>query len=100
MELRSEVYSPPIGDPDWLRMQEPGVRVYRETVLFQPPFAKYAPSFVSLGLTAFDVDNGTNARLQVEAVNIKKESFDLVIRKWADTKVYSVSVDWLACANT
>lgn len=43
-----------------------------------------------------DIGNGANSRVMVEAENVTGQSFDLVVKAWSNTVLYSVNVDWLA----
>jgi hypothetical protein len=69
----------------------------RQFSLFVPfayPFS--APPVVQAGLTGFDIDQGTSARLTVNVVNITAEGFEIVLTTWLDTLVYATEVSWLA----
>ena len=70
---------------------------YRQFHLFVPfasPFS--APPVVQAGLTGFDIDQSTSARVSVSVTNISADGFEIVLTTWLDTLVYSTEVSWLA----
>jgi hypothetical protein len=70
---------------------------YRQFSLFVPfacPF--FAPPVVQAGLSGFDIDQGTSARLTASVINITAEGFEIVLTTWLDTLVYATEVSWLA----
>jgi hypothetical protein len=69
-------------------------RQFRVSVGFDFPFS--APPVVHAGLTGFDVDNASSARLSVAIATITAEGFEVVISSWRDTRVYSTEISWLA----
>lgn len=71
-----------------------GWREWREPITFAKSFI--APPEVTVGLSMVDIGNGANSRVTVEAENVTGQGFDLVVKAWGDTVLYSVNVDWLA----
>ncbi len=71
-----------------------GTRERRKQVVFDPPF-RAAPS-VHVGLSLWDTDCRTNARMEVSADNITAGGFDIVFRTWGDTRIARVRVGWIA----
>jgi len=71
-----------------------GTRERRKQVLFEPTF-RSAPS-VHVGLSLWDTDCRTNARMEVSAANITASGFDIVFRTWGDTRIARVRVSWIA----
>ncbi len=55
---------------------------------------------VHCGLSMWDIDTTSNARVDIRAENITTEGFDLVFRTWADTKIARVRANWLAIGET
>ncbi|MEU4341014.1 H-type lectin domain-containing protein [Nocardia sp. NPDC023852] len=81
--------------PGWdLTSGTPGWREWREPVTFTKPFN--SPPEVTVGLSMVDIGKVANSRVMVEAENITGQGFDLVVKAWDDTVLYSVNVDWLA----
>jgi len=80
--------------PQWRLDKGQGNRVYTRTVSFDVNFG--APPEVFVALSQLDVSNDTDLRLSVQANNIKRGSFDLVVSTWSDTRVYGCNVTWLA----
>jgi hypothetical protein len=84
--------------PDW-NLADPGLtagepRTFQWHVSFDHPFANVP--VVHVGLTGFDIDNRDTARLEVGAVAISSDGFDLLLTTWRETRVYEVSISWLA----
>lgn len=71
-----------------------GTREARRTVLFKEAFL--APPSVSVGMTMWDADKGTNLRAHIHAEKVTAEGFDLVFRTWQDTRLARLRVDWMA----
>jgi hypothetical protein len=71
-----------------------GTRERRKHVAFAPPF-RAAPS-VHVGLSLWDTDCRTNARMEVVAENVAPDGFDIVFRTWGDTRIARVRVSWIA----
>jgi len=71
-----------------------GARERRKRVLFDPPF-RTLPS-VHVGLSLWDTDCNTNARMEVSAQNVAADGFDIVFCTWGDTRVARVRVGWIA----
>ncbi len=44
----------------------------------------------------WDIDNGTNARVEVSADSITEIGYDVVFRTWADTRIARARVTWMA----
>lgn len=71
-----------------------GPREKRRFIHFSEPFMS-APS-VSVGISLWDTDAGTNLRMDITADGIKPEGFYAVFRTWGDTKVARVRMSWQA----
>ena len=71
-----------------------GTRERRKRVAFDPPF-RAAPS-VHVGLSLWDTDCQTNARMEVSARNVTADGFDIAFVTWGDTRIARVRVSWIA----
>ncbi|MCZ4354517.1 H-type lectin domain-containing protein [Roseovarius aestuarii] len=71
-----------------------GDRMRRHTIRFTEPF-RSCP-VVQCALSMWDIDCGTNSRVEVSAENISENGFEVVFRTWADTKVARARVRWMA----
>ncbi|MGO9443421.1 MAG: H-type lectin domain-containing protein [Thiobacillaceae bacterium] len=84
--------------PDW-PLSEPGEnveqpRTFRTHITFETPYANIP--VVQVALTGFDIDNRYASRLEVSMESITPDGFDLLVGTWLDTRVYRVSVSWMA----
>lgn len=74
-----------------------GPRLIREKIEFGDGF-RSTPS-VMVSLSMWDISNGANMRMDVQAENITPKGFDIVFRTWGDTKVARVRVAWQAIGS-
>jgi hypothetical protein len=74
-----------------------GVRAYSGRVAFDRSFN--APPVVQIGITGFDIDNGDNARLNVCIKNVDVTGFDVELRTWLNTRIWSVDLNWFAIGH-
>ena len=74
-----------------------GDRAFDQQIMFTTPFQ--ATPLVIVSMSRLDADKGFNTRVIVEAKNVTNVGFVLRTRAWADTKLYSVGVSWLAHGN-
>ncbi|KAK6540376.1 hypothetical protein TWF694_009177 [Orbilia ellipsospora] len=63
-------------------------------IIFHAPFA--VPPKVVVWLSAFGMDKGANWRIKTYATDVGKDGFTVHVDSWADTMLYSASVNWLA----
>lgn len=70
------------------------VRKFSTDVSFASPFA--APPVVHLGLTGFDLEEHSSARLTLAAESITPFGFRVTIATWRASRVYAVEFSWLA----
>ncbi|XP_056013366.1 uncharacterized protein LOC130046504 [Ostrea edulis] len=68
---------------------------FAQRVVFKIPFQN-APT-VTYGLYLLDVGSSSNTRVSSSTSSITKEGFQLVLRSWADTKLYGAGIMWMAC---
>lgn len=69
-------------------------RTVQQWVSYRARF-KQTPSVVT-NISMADVDKGANFRLKVRAENVTSQGFTLSVQTWADTKLYSCTVSWVA----
>lgn len=78
------------GGPMWTGT---GPREHRHVVEFEEPFSGVPNVHVSMSM--WDLDRGTNNRMDIAAENICETRFDLVFRTWGDSRVARVRANWL-----
>ena len=61
---------------------------------FNVPFSR--PPAVTAGFTELDVLDGANLRLTFEVNVVDERGFNYTLVTWADTRVYSADVTWMA----
>jgi len=71
-----------------------GDRTRRHSIRFEEEF-RSSPA-VQCALSMWDIDSGTNARVEVSAENISEIGFEVVFRTWADTHIARARVRWMA----
>jgi hypothetical protein len=74
-----------------------GVRSFTGHVRFERAFQ--APPVVQIGITGFDIDNGANARLNVGIIGVDGEGFDVELRTWWNSRLWSVDLNWIAIGH-
>ncbi|MBV8308798.1 MAG: hypothetical protein JO344_00220, partial [Planctomycetaceae bacterium] len=80
----------------WKLGQGMGEREYVKHVTFSKRFD--TPPQVVVGSSFLDVDQSKNTRVEVSARDVTPEGFDLVLKTWSDSIVYSLGANWLALA--
>ncbi|RPB27317.1 hypothetical protein L211DRAFT_834172 [Terfezia boudieri ATCC MYA-4762] len=80
------------------------VRDYRDPVVHTEGRVKFSNKFTSLptvivSLLSADVSNEYNFRVNVYATDVNLEGFTVHVNSWADTKIYSCGVSWLAIGH-
>ena len=71
-----------------------GPREVRHPVTFSQPFKK--PPSVQVGISMWDMDQKTNMRADISAVNITTDGFDILFSTWADTRIARIRASWMA----
>lgn len=71
-----------------------GPREVRQTERFKEAFLQ--PPAIKLGISMWDIDHGTNSRVDIQAENVTETGFDIVFRTWADTRIARIRAEWLA----
>jgi hypothetical protein len=77
--------------------EEEEPRVFLFEVYFSTPFVN--PPVVHLGLTGFDIDRCSSARVSLTAEAITCEGFTARISTWRSSRVYSVECNWMAVGS-
>jgi hypothetical protein len=72
-------------------------RKFAGRVVFDREFQ--SPPVVQLGITGFDIDNGANARLNVDIGRVDSQGFDIELRTWWNTRLWSVNLNWIAIGH-
>jgi hypothetical protein len=89
------------GRPGWALLAPPepegSTRVFRGRVEFERSFSAFP--VVQIGVTGFDIDNGANARLNVAVVGVDVQGFDVELRTWWDSRLWSVDLSWIAIGH-
>ena len=69
-------------------------RVFTVDVDFATPFSGIP--VVTLGLTGFDMDQYTAARISLKVVELSHTGFKVEITTWRDSRIYAVEFNWFA----
>jgi hypothetical protein len=88
--------------PGWALLErvasgDNGVRSYTGRVNFDRSFQ--APPVVQIGITGFDIDNAANARLNVGILEVDGEGFEVELRTWWNSRLWSVDLNWIAIGH-
>ena len=83
-----------INSTGWTLNEGTGERTVKYYNKFTTPFSK-APK-VMVALSLIDASKDANVRINVQAINIDSNSFDVQMVTWADSIVYGLDVDWIA----
>jgi hypothetical protein len=101
LTMRASVETFNQDTPDWLldeSAENTGQpRIFRTHITFGTPYVNIP--VVQVALTGFDIDNRSTARLAVSTESITPNGFDLLVSTWMDTRVYQVSVSWMALGH-
>jgi hypothetical protein len=71
-----------------------GERSMTIEIRFKDPFKQKPKVFLSA--TQIDAAKETNVRYSVEAISISRDGFTLKVKTWSDSKIFSISGNWLA----
>ena len=86
------------SQPGWTlleRADDPqSARTFRTRVSFERGFG--ATPVVHVGITGFDMDNGDNARLEVNVTSVDVDGFGVELSTWWNSRLWSVRLSWLA----
>jgi len=73
-----------------------GVRNYSDFIRFDRHF-RDVPKVV-LSVRNFDILNSANARVSLSAADESHDGFELTLHTWADTRIWALTVSWIAYA--
>jgi hypothetical protein len=89
------------SEPSWTLLEAPppngDARTVRSRVTFERAFT--SSPVVQIGITGFDIDNHANARLRVAVIQIDEHGFEVELRTWWNTRLWSVDLSWLAIGH-
>lgn len=71
-----------------------GKRSVKKRVRFSETFRR--PPSVKVHVAMWDMDQASNQRADIQAVDITKEGFAIEFKTWGDTRVARVRADWMA----
>lgn len=71
-----------------------GDKIVGKKILFEEPFKAIPKIFPSI--TAFNLDRGFEARLEVTVDSVTKNEAEITIRTWRESRAYYVRIEWLA----
>jgi hypothetical protein len=79
------------------RTDDGGTRTFAGRITFERSFD--SPPVVQIGVTGFDIDNGDNARLNVAITAVDGTGFDVELRTWWNSRLWSVDLSWIAIGH-
>ena len=83
-------------NPSWSLHTGTGDREFQsDDITFEPPFAT-APRGVVLALAGVDSSHLTNLRVGLYPYDVEAHEFNIRVKAWGDTEIYSVWVAWIA----
>jgi hypothetical protein len=89
------------SQPGWTLLDQGlesgGFRAFTGHIAFERAFA--TPPVVQVGITGFDIDHRDNARLNVGIIGIDENGFQLTLRTWWNTRLWSVDLNWIAIGH-
>ena len=71
-----------------------GPRERRRIIAFSEPFR--SPPAVLTNVSLWDVDTQSAVRVDLGAENVTRESFELVLRTWGDSRIARARIAWTA----
>lgn len=93
-QIQSGTWSTKAGDSGYNLDSNTGERSMTIEVNFPKPYDVKPKVIISV--TQLDTDKGFNSRYNVEVLSVSRDGFTIKIRTWADSKIYSISGNWLA----
>lgn len=58
--------------------------------------AFFGPPEVMVSLDMWDMDRGTNQRVDISATQVTETGFEILLRTWGDTRIARARAAWLA----
>src|SRR5262249_5986818 len=97
MAIRSGRFGIDINNPEFTQFRDgAGPRAFRRWIPIAPALPANAGIEAQASIANFDIEKVANARLTVITENVTNAGFDLVISTWADTRIWGVTVSWIA----
>jgi len=89
------------SQPGWTLLDRCGDPESGRTFTTRIPFDRGFGSIpvVHVGISGFDMDNGDNARLEVNVTSVDPEGFGVELRTWWNSRLWSVRLNWLAIGH-
>lgn len=81
--------------PQWRLLQGSGARSTDYFIPYGNGVAYIKKPFIQVAIIAFDILKGTNHRIVVDVVDLRKDGFIVRYRTWADTKIWSAGISWM-----
>ncbi|MEM1440721.1 MAG: H-type lectin domain-containing protein [Verrucomicrobiota bacterium] len=78
-------------------LDEDPERVFSFDVYFETPFS--TPPVVHLGMTGFDIDQCSSSRLKATTTQVTENGFQVRLKTWRASRVYSVDLSWIAIGS-
>nr|ADI48494.1 lectin [Euperipatoides rowelli] len=72
-------------------------KTYTLPIKFKSEFTSIPQVIVAL--KTLDVDKNQNLRVYTNAESITTKGFNLIVKTWASTSLYTAQVSWMACPN-
>jgi len=86
-------------DGAWRLLNGNGQRTSCKTIKFRKPFGK--PPRVQVMMNSLDMVRASNYyRIYVLPQNIKTDGFDACFTSWVDSRIWSVSINWVAISRS
>jgi hypothetical protein len=79
---------------EWTLNKGTGERLFDAEIKFPVPFT--APPVVMISLTGLDSQGGRNTRVIIASQDVTAYDFEVLVRTWDDSIVYSVYGTWIA----
>lgn len=73
-----------------------GVRTMLVEVEYPKPFNKKPE--VMVGVNLIDASNAQNLRYSVEVKSVSRDGFTLLVKTWANTRIFEIGGGWIAVA--
>jgi H-type lectin domain len=93
MKIKIGQFGSGLPNADWRLNDGTGDRIFRQHIDFEESFSE-VPA-IALGISYLE-STVAPVRVAVEAKNVGKQGFDVDIRTWFDTHVWSCGGSWIA----
>jgi hypothetical protein len=93
MKIETGQFGSGLPNPDWGLNEGTGDRTFQQHIDFGETFSEVPVT--ALGITYLE-STVAPVRIAVEAKNVSTQGFDVAIRTWLDTHVWSCGGFWIA----